>query len=126
MTEYLILTCLSLGIAALLYRKKVARRQPIATSTFPNTVREGVATAYPHLSPARLDHVLGGLRTFFEICSVAKGRMVAMPSRAVDVAWHEFIVCTREYHWFCRSTLGRFLHHTPTEGMSGPLSAGAN
>jgi len=49
--------------------------------------------------------------------------MVAMPSQAVDDAWHEFILFTRQYNKFCRHAFGRFLHHTPAEAMSTPTEA---
>ncbi len=43
--------------------------------------------------------------------------MLAMPSQAVNDAWHEFILFTRQYDKFCRHAFGRFLHHTPAEAM---------
>ena len=36
-----------------------------------------------------------------------------MPSKAVDEAWHEMILMTREYTEFCERAFGRYLHHTP-------------
>ena len=44
-------------------------------------------------------------------------KFVAMPSRAVDTFWHEFILHTRAYADWCELTLGRFLHHTPAEAL---------
>ena len=35
------------------------------------------------------------------------------PSYLVDLAWHEFILCTKYYHQFCSNKFGRFIHHTP-------------
>lgn len=35
------------------------------------------------------------------------------PSKKVDDAWHELILCTREYERICTSYFGRFLHHSP-------------
>ena len=35
------------------------------------------------------------------------------PSVPVDLAWHEFILCTRMYSDFCERLFGRFLHHQP-------------
>jgi hypothetical protein len=40
-----------------------------------------------------------------------------MPSAAVDDAWHEFILFTRDYDRFCQKAFGQFLHHTPTAGL---------
>jgi hypothetical protein len=46
-----------------------------------------------------------------------------MPSQVVDVAWHEFILFTREYSQFCSKALGHFLHHTPAEAMKSRVEA---
>ena len=40
-----------------------------------------------------------------------------MPSKAVDVAWHEFMVHTAAYQEWCALALERFLHHTPAEAV---------
>lgn len=47
---------------------------------------------------------------------------VLTPSQEVDDVWHLHLIYTRDY-WerFCRETLERDLHHTPTEG--GPSEA---
>jgi hypothetical protein len=44
--------------------------------------------------------------------------VIGMPSRAVDEAWHGFILCTVRYAAFCEAAYGRFLHHHP-EGSGG-------
>lgn len=48
---------------------------------------------------------------------VCISKEIITPSREVDEAWHLHLVYTRDY-WqrFCRDTLGRDIHHTPTEG----------
>ena len=35
------------------------------------------------------------------------------PSISVDLAWHEFILCTRAYAAFCQQHFGRMMHHDP-------------
>ena len=35
------------------------------------------------------------------------------PSPMVDDAWHELILCTREYAALCEEQFGRFVHHDP-------------
>lgn len=35
------------------------------------------------------------------------------PSVAVDLAWHELILCTKFYFKFCDSHFGRYIHHHP-------------
>ena len=67
--------------------------------------------------------VVEGMREYFHVCNIGRHRMIAMPSQAVDVAWHEFILFTREYKKFCDKALGRFLHHTPAEAMASQTEA---
>ncbi len=47
-----------------------------------------------------------------------------MPSRAVDEAWHGFILCTARYSAFCATAYGRYLHHHP-DGAAPADVAGA-
>ena len=54
-----------------------------------------------------------GLRQFFLAYLMSGGKFVAMPSRAADELWHEFILYTRDYRDFCAQAFGGFLHHTP-------------
>jgi hypothetical protein len=35
------------------------------------------------------------------------------PSIRVDTAWHELILCTREYERICTTYFGKFIHHSP-------------
>ncbi|MGH1347743.1 MAG: glycine-rich domain-containing protein [Nannocystales bacterium] len=42
------------------------------------------------------------------------------PSPRIDNAWHEVILCTREYNALCQRYFGRFVHHDP--GGSGELN----
>lgn len=99
------------------FRRRQRRAGFIDSYLFPRGVRERVKKRYPHLSEADLDLVFSALRDYFHLCRKAGRRMLAMPSQVVDVAWHEFILFTRNYEAFCRQALGRFLHHTPTEAM---------
>lgn len=82
-----------------------------------------LAARRPELSVPQRALVFDGLREYFQLCRVAKKRLVAMPSQAVDDAWHEFILFTRQYQQFCQRGLGRFLHHTPAEAMRQPTDA---
>lgn len=84
-----------------------------------------LAARRPELDAAQRTVVLEGLRDYFLFCRRAGRRMVAMPSQAVDDAWHEFILFTRQYDKFCRHAFGRFLHHTPAEAMASPTQASA-
>src|SRR6185369_8178782 len=79
------------------------------------------------LDLAQSGRVLEGLRQYFLAClSAHRSRIakeVGMPSKAVDAAWHEFIVLTKEYAAFCEKAFGRYLHHTPGAMMATPTSA---
>ena len=122
----LVIAIAALGFAAYRsYRKSLVskREHLIDTFRFPPSIAQKVIEKYPHLSDAEAHKVMDGLREYFHLCNLAGRRMVSMPSQAVDVAWHEFILFTRQYEVFCRKTLGRFLHHTPAEAMKSPTMA---
>src|SRR3954453_15736960 len=68
------------------------------------------------------DIALEGLRAWYLACLYADGELLGMPSRIVDVAWHEMILRTREYHEFCRHAFGEYLHHTPDSLLAVPMS----
>ncbi len=60
------------------------------------------------------DAVPGILREVMRFLCLAAGSGRALtPSRAVDDAWHEFILCTRSYGEFCARHFGRMVHHHP-------------
>jgi hypothetical protein len=67
---------------------------------------------------------LEGLRAWYLACLDARGETLGMPSRAVDVAWHEMILMTRTYHAFCDRAFGHYLHHSPEALMTESLDAG--
>ncbi|MBI5339625.1 MAG: hypothetical protein HZB45_18270 [Mycolicibacterium rufum] len=68
-----------------------------------------------------------GLRQWLRCCAPAlrDGQVIGMPSRAVDEAWHGFILCTARYSRFCEQAYGRYLHHHP-EGSAPADIAGAD
>lgn len=100
-----------------------ARERFLGAFLFPASLGRKLRQTYPHLSAAQVNMVIRELRTFFRAANAAQGRMVSMPSQAVDVAWYEFILFTRGYRQFCARGLGRFLDHTPAEHMATPVSA---
>lgn len=113
------------GALAFIWRKwrLKARERFLGAFQFPASLGRKLRQTYPHLSAEQVDLVTGELRSFFRAANAAQGRMVSMPSQAVDVAWHEFILFTRGYRQFCARGLGRFLDHTPAEHMATPVSA---
>jgi hypothetical protein len=75
-------------------------------------------------SDYQVDVALEGLRAWYLACLDAPGEMLGMPSRAVDVAWHEMILMTRAYHAFCDRAFGHYLHHSPDSVMDEPVEYG--
>lgn len=126
--NYALVILLTIMAAATLWRygrRKTRQLSFIENFVFHPSIKKKVAHQYPHLNEEQIELIFKGLRSYFYICNKANRRMVAMPSQAVDVAWHEFIVCTRAYQSFSKKALGRFLHHTPTEVMTTPTHAEA-
>jgi hypothetical protein len=104
-------------------RMRAKRKARIEDYQFPARVRQKVHEKYTHLTSDQVDEVIKGLKTYFQVCNISGKKMVSMPSQVVDVAWHEFILFTRNYEVFCKNALGRFLHHTPAEAMPEPTVA---
>jgi hypothetical protein len=88
---------------------------------FPAHIERRTRRKHPRLADGDWDLVERGLREWF-VCCAWRGRSVlGMPSRAVDDAWHEFILDSLAYTAFCEEALGAYLHHTPDEAMSTPM-----
>lgn len=45
---------------------------------------------------------------------VADSKDFISPPGPVDVAWHAFLLHTRDYEAYCRERFGRVIHHEPT------------
>jgi hypothetical protein len=116
-----VLIIISLYLIKIRVRKYRARL--IDTFTFPKSIADKVRKIYPNLNENQLQQVMRGLREYFHLIVLANGKMVSMPSQVVDVAWHEFILFTKQYEVFCNRALGRFLHHTPAEAMQSKFIA---
>ncbi len=120
------LACFALITAAFVWRGIVRerRRRFIAAFEFPAYLHLELREARPGLTREQEVLVFDGLRQYFHACRLAGGRFVSMPSKAVDDAWHAFILSTRHYRDFCKRAFGRYLHHTPAEAMRTPTMAG--
>ena len=117
------------GAIALRARKLALMReraQFIQRYAFPPELRNRLQRNH-ELTLESSGRVLEGLRQYFLACLSAQrspiAKEVGMPSKAVDAAWHEFIVLTREYAAFCQQAFGKYLHHTPKAMMDTPTSA---
>ena len=102
----------SLIAGSLIYTYR-RRLRYIDTYSWPPGLVAKLRRHYPNLSPEQIERIGLGLKQFFRAYHRGAYRNVAMPSQAVDVLWHEFILYTKAYDDFCRRAFGRFLHHTP-------------
>lgn len=98
------------------------REQVLREAPLPQFLKRKLRDTYPHLTAKDCDLVERGLRQFFLACLRSRRQFVAMPSRAVDAMWHEFILHTKAYGDWCAVALGRFVHHTPAEAL-GPQAS---
>ena len=92
-----------------------ARRQFVREASLPPFLGAKLRQAYPQLEARDTDLVLRGLRQFFMAHLRSDRRFVAMPSKLVDAAWHEFILHTKAYQQWCDAAFGGMLHHSPAE-----------
>jgi len=106
-----------------LRRRSIRRGEAyILEYEFPPHIKRRIQRRHPDLSDDEWKLVERGLREWF-ICCVWRGPAVlGMPSRAVDDAWHEFILDSVAYTAFCNAAFGHYLHHTPDEAMSTPMA----
>nr|WP_315849236.1 hypothetical protein [uncultured Rhodoferax sp.] len=91
------------------------RRQFVREAPLPRFLGAKLIAQYPQLSVRDTELVLHGLRQFFIAYLRSKRQFVAMPSKVVDAAWHEFILHTRGYEQWCHAAFGSLLHHSPAE-----------
>ena len=91
------------------------RRQFVREAPLPRFLGAKLIAQYPQLSVRDTELVLHGLRQFFMAHLRSNRQFVAMPSKVVDAAWHEFILHTRGYEQWCHAAFGQLLHHSPAE-----------
>lgn len=96
---------------------KGMRERHIREAIMPRFLKTKLLKTYPHLTAKDADLVERGLRQFFLACARSNKQFVAMPSKAVDALWHEFILHTKAYELWCSMALGYFLHHTPAAAL---------
>ena len=112
---YLIATVAA--VAVIIQWTNAVRERFVREAALPQFLKRKLRQTYPHLSPKDCELVERGLRQFFMACMRSRKQFVAMPSRAVDAMWHEFILHTEAYKAWCERSLGFFLHHTPAEAL---------
>lgn len=106
-------------------RGRLQRTKFIAGYRFPAALVRHYGETHPQLGLLEVRKVFEGLRQYFLACLAAQRGSIApsvgMPSKAVDEAWHDFILMTRDYQAFCRQAFGKYLHHTPERVMGTPM-----
>ncbi len=103
-------------VAIMTWTKRMRERH-IREAPFPRFLKAKLLKAYPHLTSKDYELVERGMRQYFLACARSKKQFVAMPSKAVDALWHEFILHTKNYQAWCNMALGYFLHHTPAAAL---------
>lgn len=66
-------------------------------------------------SAARAEELIQEYRRYLALSLLSAGRSHCMAG-PVDDVWHEHILHTREYDYFCRALFGTFIHHSPASG----------
>jgi hypothetical protein len=102
---------------ALKFWRQRVRERWIREAVLPRFLKKKLIDKHPHLTVKDADLVERGLRQYFLACARSPKQFVAMPSKAVDALWHEFILHTKAYDHWCKMTLGYFLHHTPAAAL---------
>jgi uncharacterized membrane protein YgcG len=92
------------------------RAEYIRKYPFPVALRLKMRERFANLSGDQIDEIFDALRSWFLLLLAHRGTQFGMPSKAVDAAWHEFILMTRQYDAFCKEAFGEYLHHTPNDG----------
>ncbi|MEU8131953.1 glycine-rich domain-containing protein [Streptodolium elevatio] len=67
----------------------------------------------PEIGAELADRIVSGTAVFLAV-SAANPVQRMTPSALIDVGWHAWVLHTRDYAEFC-ATLGRFVHHVPTD-----------
>jgi len=88
----------------------------LANYQFPENLDKKILSIYPNLSEDDLMLVKQELKHYFEIKIFYRDQLFSMPSKVVDVSWHEFILHTKDYHEFCEQVFGYYFHHNPFSG----------
>jgi hypothetical protein len=111
-------------MTSLLTRRRYKRRRAfIEGYEFPMALRNKLREELDADRPVSV--ALEGLREWYLAClDAGPDATLGMPSRAVDIAWHEMILMTRTYHHFCERAFGYYLHHSPEAVMDQPMRDG--
>jgi hypothetical protein len=65
------------------------------------------------ISPTEANVLFEDVKRFIALCVTTPQPLA--PPRIVDQAWHQFILTTRDYFYFCDRHCGRYVHHQPAD-----------
>jgi hypothetical protein len=88
------------------------KRQPQAALTYWNSSVVERIQRDAGVDPDTAAALFSEMLLFLDL--VAASDHFISPPEAVDVAWHAFILHTRDYEAYCRERYGRIIHHQPT------------
>ncbi|MEO8281677.1 MAG: hypothetical protein ABI564_18405 [Ideonella sp.] len=114
-TLFAVLVIMMVLSGALKAWENSVRRQFVREASLPDFLIGKLRATYPQLAQRDAELVLRGLRQFFMAHLRSQRKFVAMPSKVVDAAWHEFILHTQGYQRWCEAAFGGLLHHSPAE-----------
>jgi hypothetical protein len=94
----------------------IARLRAAEQADLSRVARVLTATRTQHVLAEEVDTVVRDLKRFLSLnLLVPDPDFEFVPSFKIDLAWHEFILHTRDYTDFCDALVGRYVHHTPQE-----------
>ncbi len=70
------------------------------------------------LTKEETESLFEDLLKFLYLCGISD--LILAPSEKIDLAWHHFILFTKEYRRFCIKYIGCFVHHSPQESGNRP------
>lgn len=97
-------------------------QQDVPTNLLVTTIKR----EHPHLSEETIRCRIDALLQWMATLPLARkdGKTFQM-IETVDVAWHAFILHTRQYADFCAKFFGNFIHHDPPENYDEDRTADA-
>jgi hypothetical protein len=107
-------------LAAKFSRKARRGEEYISGYAFPPQIEQGLRSRFPQLDDTGWARVQEGLREWLVCCAWRGHTVLGMPSRAVEGAWHEFILDSDAYSEFCQRAFGGYLPELPEE-LGAPL-----
>ena len=108
-----------LGLLATVGDDLHARLRTAEATDLSRVTRVLTATRSEQIPPEETNTVVRDLKRFLSLnLLVQNPDYDFVPSFKIDLAWHEFILHTREYCDFCDGLVGRYIHHSPAESRA--------